>query len=236
MPRSLPPGSTWSLPNTAEAGAYIRVTGSDIAAGDTVLEAGTRLGPTTLGILAGLGIGEVAVTRRPSVLLLSTGDELVAPGESWGPDRSTTPTPPCWPRPSTRRAAPSPRSACSMTRQALFTDSLRAALASGERGYHLVISSGGISKGAFDVVKEVLATHGVEFGSVAMQPGGPQGSRNTGPAGLRPRRIHRLPRQPGQCLCQLRNLPAPRARRTPGTSRQAAARGPAHRGHGIDAR
>ncbi|GAA1498461.1 molybdopterin molybdotransferase MoeA [Paeniglutamicibacter kerguelensis] len=164
-----------SLPATAEDGAYIRVEGSDIAAGDTVLEAGTRLGPTTLGILAGLGIGEVAVTRRPSVLLLSTGDELVAPGGELGPgqihDANTT-----------LLAAALDSAGCTVTTvgvlddsPSLFTDSLRTALASGERGYHLVISSGGISKGAFDVVKEVLATNGIEFGSVAMQPGGPQG-------------------------------------------------------------
>ena len=110
------------------------------------------------------------------MLLLSTGDELVAPGGELGPgqihDANTT-----------LLAAALDAAGCTVTTvgvlddsPALFTDSLRAALTSGERGYHLVISSGGISKGAFDVVKEVLATHGIEFGSVAMQPGGPQGA------------------------------------------------------------
>ena len=169
-------GFTVQLPATAEPGAYIRVAGSDIAAGDTVLEAGTRLGPTTLGILAGLGIGEVAVTRRPSVLLLSTGDELVAPGRELGPgqihDANTS-----------MLAAALESAGCTVSAvgvlddsPASFTASLGAVLGPGGRTHHLVISSGGISQGAFDVVKEVLSGHGIAFGSVAMQPGGPQGA------------------------------------------------------------
>lgn len=182
MPDSFPTeaqlaaGFTVQLPHTAADGAYIRVTGSDIAAGDQVLAAGTRLGATSLGVLAGLGVGEVDVVRRPSVLLLSTGDELVAPGGELGPgqihDANTT-----------LLAAALEAVGCNVTTVGVlndspgtFTESLRRALETGERDHHLVISSGGISKGAFDVVKEVLVAHGVAFGSVAMQPGGPQGS------------------------------------------------------------
>lgn len=164
------------LPATAEPGTYIRTMGSDIAAGDPVLAPGTLLGPTSLGLLAGLGIGEVAVLRRPEVLLLSTGDELVAPGRELAPgqihDANTT-----------MLAAALETAGCAVTTVGVlddspesFTASLGQALDAGERAYGLVLSSGGISMGAFDVVKEVLGTHGVGFGSVAMQPGGPQGA------------------------------------------------------------
>ena len=164
------------LPAIAEPGTYIRTTGSDIAAGDPVLAAGTRLGPTSLGLLAGLGIGEVAVFRRPEVLLLSTGDELVAPGGDLAPgqihDANTT-----------MLAAALESAGCAVTTVGVLDDSPESFMASlgqvleaGERAYRLVLSSGGISQGAFDVVKEVLINHGIEFGSVAMQPGGPQGA------------------------------------------------------------
>lgn len=164
------------LPAVAEPGTYIRTTGSDIAAGDPVLGAGSRLGPTSLGLLAGLGIGEVSVFRRPEVLLLSTGDELVPPGGELRAgqihDANTT-----------MLAGALEAAGCAVTTVGVLDDSpasflasLGRALTSSESGYRLVLSSGGISKGAFDVVKEVLTTHGIEFGSVAMQPGGPQGA------------------------------------------------------------
>jgi molybdopterin molybdotransferase len=164
------------LPAGAEPGAYIRATGSDIAAGEPVLAARTLLGPTSMGLLAGLGVGEVSVLRRAEVLLLSTGDELVAPGGELGPgqihDANTT------------MLAASLQAAGCLVRTvgvlddspASFTASLGQALDADGHGYRLVLSSGGISKGAFDVVKEVLCDHGISFGSVAMQPGGPQGA------------------------------------------------------------
>lgn len=169
-------GFTVQLPANSEPGSFVRTRGSDITEGDTVLEAGTLLGPTSLGILAGLGIGEASVSQRPSVLLLSTGDELVVPGGELGPgqihDANTT-----------LLAVALEAAGCTVTTvgvlddsPALFTESLRTALSTGERSHQLVISSGGISKGAFDVVKEVLGAHGIDFGSVTMQPGGPQGS------------------------------------------------------------
>ena len=169
-------GISVQLPFGGIPGSFIRYKGSDIAEGATVLAAGTRLGPTSLGILAGLGINEVTVAQRPSVLLLSTGDELVAPGQELKPgqihDANTTLL-------STALQA----AGCTVTNIGVlddspeqFTTSLIEALTTGWLRYDLVISSGGISKGAFDVVKEVLTTYGISFGSVAMQPGGPQGS------------------------------------------------------------
>lgn len=189
-------GCTVVLPDSSAVGNYIRARGSDIAEGSLVLQAGTRLGPTALGVAAGLGLAEVQVAARPRVLLLSTGDELVAPGGELGPgqihDANTTLL-------HTALAA----AGCEVTTAgvlddspAQFTASLSAALRAGGRRYHLVLSSGGISKGAFDVVKEVLTARGIEFGSVAMQPGGPQGAGMLELPGLLPVAFIALPGNP----------------------------------------
>lgn len=184
------------LPGASAEGAYVRTLGSDIAAGAVVLTAGTRLGPTALGLLAGLGVETVDVLAAPRVLLLSTGDELVAPGAPLGPgqihDANTTLLRECL------------RSAgCQVDTAGVLDDSpehfsrsLASALAAGEQGYQLVLSSGGISKGAFDVVKEVLADHGIDFGSVAMQPGGPQGAGTLALPGTSPVPFIALPGNP----------------------------------------
>ena len=90
-----------------EPGAFIRRRGEDIRLGDTVLPAGTRLGPAELGLAASLGLAELPVRPRLRVALFSTGDELVMPGEAalgraargarwrprrWRQERSTTRT------------------------------------------------------------------------------------------------------------------------------------------------
>ncbi len=189
-------GFTVVLATGAAEGSYVRTRGSDIAEGAVVLEAGTVLGPTALGMVAGLGIAEVQVIAKPRVLLLSTGDELVAPGTELAPgqihDANTTLL-----RTALRAAG------CQVDTvgvlddsPATFTTSLREALNAAEHPYPLVISSGGISKGAFDVVKEVLANHGVEFGSVAMQPGGPQGAGMLSLPGCDPVTFVALPGNP----------------------------------------
>jgi gephyrin len=66
-------------------GENIRPIGFDLRRGDLLLSAGTRLGPAEIGLVAGLGLSPIAVRRRPRVSILSTGDELVEPGEPLGP-------------------------------------------------------------------------------------------------------------------------------------------------------
>ena len=195
-PDELAAGVTVLLPGSSPAGNYVRTRGSDIPEGTVVLGAGTRLGPTALGMLAGLGIDTVLVVAAPRVLLLSTGDELVAPGGVLEPgqihDANTTLL-----RTALRAAG------CRVDTAGVLDDSpehfaasLSAALRAGGQGYQLVLSSGGISKGAFDVVKAVLGEHGVEFGSVAMQPGGPQGSGTLTLPGCAPVPFIALPGNP----------------------------------------
>ncbi|GAA4360570.1 molybdopterin molybdotransferase MoeA [Paeniglutamicibacter cryotolerans] len=177
------PGTTVLLPAVVAPGSYIRTRGSDVLTGQPLLPAGTRLGPAQLGLLAGLGIESVTVRVRPRALLLSTGDELAAPGADLAPgqihDANTTMLSAAlleagWDVEGTDIAIDDARS---------FTEALARRLAGAgqasaeRRGTpDLVLTSGGISQGAFEVVKLALAAHGVEFGSVAMQPGGPQGA------------------------------------------------------------
>ena len=82
-------------------GADVSFAGTDMARGELVLRRGTRLTSRETGVLAAIGRGEVEVVRRPRVAILSTGDEIIAPGDAApGRRRSTTPMRPCWPTPS----------------------------------------------------------------------------------------------------------------------------------------
>ncbi len=152
-------------------GANVRRAGEDTAAGALVLAAGTELRPVHLGAAAAAGTGRVAVHRRPVVAVLATGSELVAAGE---PVRRGQ-----IPDSNSRLLAAAVRSAgCVPVRLGHVpddADSLRAVLAAQDGAVDLVVTSGGVSVGAYDVVKEVLTTWGtVEFVPVAMQPGKPQ--------------------------------------------------------------
>lgn len=164
-----PPGTTVRFTASVEAGAFVRPAGADIAAGDVLLRAGTLLGPVQLGSLAAAGVAEVPVRPKPVVLLLSTGDELRAPGERLAPgqihDANTT-----------SLTAALRESGATVT-QASVPDTASAVLTeiSRHRGLDLIITAGGVSAGAFEVVRDALADAGVSFGPIAMQPGGPQG-------------------------------------------------------------
>ncbi|MCX0277011.1 molybdopterin molybdotransferase MoeA [Nocardia zapadnayensis] len=161
------------LPASAP-GRFVRPAGSDVAVGDTVLTAGTRLGPAALGLLAALGRTDVTVRARPQVLVCTGGDEVVLPGQPLPEGRiydantallhavlTGCGAEVC----ATRLVADSPDD---------FADSLHADIAAHDPD--LVVTSGGISAGRFEVVRSALAAEpAVRFGSVAMQPGGPQG-------------------------------------------------------------
>ncbi|TKV27961.1 molybdopterin molybdotransferase MoeA [Arthrobacter sp. NamB2] len=163
--------ATVRLPGGIDDGLYVRRAGSDIAEGEVAVQAGTLLGPAQLGLLAACGVGTVLVRPRFRVLLLSTGDEVAEPGAPLAPgtiyDANTTLL-----EASLRDAG------VEVTRHRLLGDDpavLREALgAITATSTHLVLSTGGISQGAYEVVKQALANSSVEFSSVALQPGGPQ--------------------------------------------------------------
>jgi molybdopterin molybdotransferase len=151
-------------------GDNVRVAGEDIAAGATVLAHGTRLTPADIGLLASLGIGTVTVHRRVRVAFFSTGDELRSVGEPLGPGDVYD---------SNRYTLYG-----MLTRiGAEFIDlgvvrderpALEAAFRDAAGRADAVITSGGVSVGEADFVKEILQKTGhVDFWKVAMKPGRP---------------------------------------------------------------
>ncbi|MET8539353.1 gephyrin-like molybdotransferase Glp [Kitasatospora sp. NPDC004799] len=163
-------------------GAHIRRRGSDVAAGDRVLEAGTRLGPAQLGLLAAIGRPAVKVRPRPRVVVLSTGSELVQPGEPVGPGQIADSNS------FALTAAAQDAGAIAYRVGAVPDDAdrLRAVLEDQLGRADLIVTSGGVSVGAYDVVKEVFESYGgVDFRKLRMQPGKPQGfGRIGGAAGV----------------------------------------------------
>ncbi|BFV57668.1 molybdopterin molybdotransferase MoeA [Kitasatospora sp. CMC57] len=153
-------------------GAHIRRRGSDLSAGERVLEAGALLGPTQLGLLAAIGRGTVRVRPRPRVVVLSTGSELVQPGEPVGPGQISDSNS------FTLTAAAQDAGAIAYRVGGVPDDAavLRAVLEDQLGRADLIVTSGGVSVGAYDVVKEVFAEYGeVDFRRLRMQPGKPQG-------------------------------------------------------------
>ncbi|WP_354642007.1 gephyrin-like molybdotransferase Glp [Kitasatospora camelliae] len=160
-------------------GAHIRRRGSDVTAGDTVLTAGTVLGPTQLGLLAAIGRGTVRVRPRPRVVVLSTGSELVQPGEPIGPGQISDSNS------FTLTAAARDAGAIAYRVGGVPDDAavLRGVLEDQLGRADLIVTSGGVSVGAYDVVKEVFADYGgVDFRRLRMQPGKPQGFGRIGGA------------------------------------------------------
>lgn len=151
-------------------GAYVRAAGSDLRAGSTLLAAGTHLGPAQWGVLASCGVVGVPVRRRVRVLLLSTGHELKKPGEPLESGQIYDG--------NTSVLTVALAECGAVVRAAMLPDNpadVVAALAASAGEIDLVVSTGGVSAGAFEVVREALEPAGVTFGPVAMQPGGPQG-------------------------------------------------------------
>ena len=152
-------------------GEYVREAGSDLAAGADVLPAGLRLASRHLAAAAASGLTELLVRERVRIAVVSTGSELVPPGSILGPGEI----------PDANRVAlvaAARATGAVVVHEAQVRDDvdrLRAELdAAREAGAELVVTSGGVSKGAYEVVRELLEPLGAWVGSVAMQPGGPQ--------------------------------------------------------------
>jgi len=156
---------------------HVRRAGEDVAVGDVLVSAGTVLGPRHLGLLASVGAATVAVRPRPRVVVLSTGSELRDPGTPLGRDS-------IYDGNSYLLAAAVRRAGAVAARVGIVPDEPRAFLDALEEQLteaDLVVTSGGVSQGDFDVVKAALAPLGtVWFGGVAMQPGKPQGFGHVG--------------------------------------------------------
>jgi molybdopterin molybdotransferase len=153
----------------AEVGLNVRMKGEDIRAGQVVLTKGTLLLPADIGILASLGNENASVIRRPVVSVLSTGDELCPAGKTLAPGQ-------IYDSNSYTIAANIARYGgiariIGIGRDTL--DSLQEKIRQGLKA-DMLITSGGVSKGDYDVVKDVLARMGnISFWTVRMKPGKP---------------------------------------------------------------
>lgn len=160
-----------AIRSAARTGQHVRRAGEDVAAGTTVARAGQVLTPAALGLAAALGFGELTVLPRQRVLVMSTGSELVAPGTALLPGQIY--------ESNAVMLAAAVRDAGGEVVAAPMVgddvDAFRAALAAHAGTADLIITTGGVSAGAYEVVKDAL-TDGAEFVKVAMQPGMPQGS------------------------------------------------------------
>jgi len=148
----------------------VRMAGEDVGRGETILNQGRYLTPPDVGLIASLGIGEIKVKRRPRVALLSTGNEVHQIGRSLGPGGIYD---------SNRYTLHSAlkRLSVKVMDQGIVPDDperLREALTRAASTADVVISSGGVSVGEADFVKEVLSSIGrIGFWKVAMKPGRP---------------------------------------------------------------
>ncbi|GED97522.1 molybdopterin molybdotransferase MoeA [Gordonia crocea] len=156
---------------TPRLGAFIRHRGSDTEPGRRLVDAGTRLAPHHLGALAAAGIGEVAVVTGPRIAVLSTGSELVPAGEPLAPGQ-------IYESNSTLLAALVRANGGDVVRVDTTDDDggFEGALDTACAEADLVLTTGGVSAGEHEPVRELLSgTDSSWFGAVAMQPGGPQG-------------------------------------------------------------
>ena len=184
-----------------ETGRFIRARGSDAVAGELALAAGTILGPPQIGLLAAIGRGTVTVRPRPRVVVVSTGSELVQPGEPLGPGQINDSN--SFALTAAARAAGA--IAYRVGAVADEVETLRATIEDQLIRADIIVTSGGVSVGAYDVVKEAMSSLGggssfgpeeddeeareagragfghVDFRKLAMQPGRPQGFGRIGP-------------------------------------------------------
>jgi molybdopterin molybdotransferase len=151
-------------------GASVRPRGGDIRAGDSVVEAGTRLGPAQLGALAAAGVPDVVCAARPRAAVLTTGTELRSPGEPLGPGE-------VYEANGLILAAQLASAGALAERLAAVADDEGAHREALSRGLEadLLVTSGGVSVGPHDLVRRIEAELGVEevFWRVAVKPGKP---------------------------------------------------------------
>ncbi|WP_076478471.1 molybdopterin molybdotransferase MoeA [Williamsia sterculiae] len=164
-------------------GASVRTAGSDIVVGDLAIPAGTVLHAPAIGLLAALGLPGVEVLAPVRVVVVSTGSELVAAGQPLRHGQIYESNGVMLTSALSEAGAIARQEHFVPDDVAQFRERLDAIITD-ERGCDLIVTSGGVSAGAYEVVKDALAGDGVEFVKVAMQPGMPQGcGRIRGPDG-----------------------------------------------------
>ena len=153
----------------AEPGANIRRAAEDIRIGQPIIRAGSVLHPAQIGVLASLGMATVRVHRRPVVAILSTGDEVREPGQALQPGQ-------IYDSNAYSIAAMVLANGGIPKRLGIAKDTVEALTAKLREGLDadMLVTSAGVSRGDYDVVKDVLAKEGaVDFWTVRMRPGKP---------------------------------------------------------------
>lgn len=165
-------GDALILEEAAVVGRHVRAAGADFSEGDVGLTAGTRLGYTNLGLVASMNHAEVAVRRRPRIAFLATGDELVPPGATPGPDQIVASN-------GVAMAALIEQAGGEPIDLGIAPDDLdatRAAIRAGfSSGIDALVTLAGASVGDHDFVHRALEAEGVTFAfwKLAMRPGKP---------------------------------------------------------------
>lgn len=153
-------------------GRHIRKAGLDFQEGDTVLEQGRRLGPAGIGLAAAAGHAFLSVTERPLVAIIATGDELVRPGETCGPDQIVASN-------GFAIGALAKNEGARILDLGIVSDDTAAISAAvrkaADAGAHVLVTLGGASVGARDLVRQSLLDAGMslDFWKIAMRPGKP---------------------------------------------------------------
>jgi molybdopterin molybdotransferase len=199
-----------AIERAPEPGQYVRSAGEDVRAGQLVVAAGTRLTPRHVALLAAVGRDRVRVRPRPRVVVLATGSELVAPGQPLPPGH-------IYESNGYGLAAAAAELGADVHRVGVVVDEPKAVLAAIEDQVmraDLLVTTGGVSAGAYDTVKAVLGRLGsVTFTKVAMQPGMPQGLGTVGPDATP---IFTLPGNPVSALVSFELFVRPAIRRMRG--------------------
>lgn len=162
---------TVAVRDAVPVGRSIRTAGEDVEAGALVIPAGTRVNARTLALAASTGHPTLMVRPRARVAVVSTGEELIPAGKPLAPGQIH--------ESNSVMLAAAARTlgaevvACESSGD--DPDAFVALLGELARTCDAVITSGGVSMGAYDVVKAALRDHGIDFVQVAMQPGKPQG-------------------------------------------------------------
>ncbi|MGY3443720.1 MULTISPECIES: molybdopterin biosynthesis protein [unclassified Bradyrhizobium] len=156
----------------ASPGQFVSYAGSDIARGEALLRAGTMIGSREIGMLAACGIAEVAMVRRPHVAILSTGDELVQPGERLRPAAIYDTNGAIVTAAIAENGGDASFLGAIADNEAMLEAAMRKALADSD----MLVLSGGTSKGAGDVSHRIIAKlgkPGIVAHGVALKPGKP---------------------------------------------------------------